>query len=202
MTKVMTEASMSLDGYVSGPDFSGFDLLFQWYERGDVVVETADPELTFRLTEVSSTYWHRLIAETGALVVGRTLFDHVEGWGGRHPMDVPVVLLSHSVPDGWPRADAPFHVVTEGGIERAVAVARDLAGDKNVVLNSGTIATQALEAGLLDEVCVDLVPVILGAGTPFFTTPANAPYTLDGPLSVAEGDRVTHLRYRVRYGER
>ncbi|PRH78546.1 deaminase [Streptomyces solincola] len=201
MGKVVTGASMSLDGYVSGPGQSGFDRLFQWYGNGRVTVETADPGLTFQLTDVSAAHWRRLVAETGALVVGRKLFDFTEGWGGRHPMDVPVVLLSHSVPEGWPREDAPFHFVTDGGIERAVAVARDLAGGKNVVVNSGTMATQALEAGLLDEVGIDLVPVILGDGTPFFIAPADAPYTLEGPVSIAEGDRVTHLRYRVRYDD-
>ncbi|GAA4888363.1 dihydrofolate reductase family protein [Streptomyces coeruleoprunus] len=202
MAKVCTGASMSLDGYISGPGETGFDKLFKWYENGDITVETTHPELTFHLTEVSATHWRRLIAETGALVVGRKLFDITQGWGGDHPMGVPVVVVTHSVPDGWPREGAPFHFVTEGGtegIERAVALARELAGDKNVVVNAGTIAQQCLDARLLDEVGIDLVPVLLGGGTPFFTDLKGAPYELEGPVAIAEGKDVTHLRYRVRY---
>ncbi|MET9799188.1 dihydrofolate reductase family protein [Streptomyces sp. NPDC006368] len=199
ITKVYTGASMSLDGYISGPDETGFDKLFKWYENGDVTIETTHPELTFRLTDVSATHWRRIVQKTGALVVGRKLFDQTQGWGGNHPMGVPVVVVTHSVPDGWPRPDAPFHFVTEG-VERAVALARELAGEgKHVGVNAGTIAQQCLDAGLLDEVGVDLVPVLLGGGTPFFTDLKGAPYEFEGPISLAEGKDVTHLRYRVRY---
>ncbi|OKK05855.1 deaminase [Streptomyces sp. CB03234] len=198
-TKIYTGASMSLDGYISGPDETGFDKLFAWYDSGEVTVETTHPELTLHLTEVSATHWHRLVQETGALVVGRKLFDLTGGWGGNHPMGVPVVVVTHSVPDGWPREGAPFHFVTEG-VEPAVALARRLAGDgKHVGVNGGTIAQQCLDAGLLDEVGIDLVPVLLGGGTPFFRDLKGAPYELEGPVSIAEGKGVTHLRYRVRY---
>ncbi len=66
-------------------------------------------------------------------------------------------------------------------------------------LNSGTIASQALSARLLDEVWIDLVPVILGGGTPFFDSLEGAPFELEGPVSIAEDVSVTHLRYEVRY---
>ncbi|MER7829365.1 dihydrofolate reductase family protein [Streptomyces sp. NPDC095602] len=201
MPEVFTAASMSLDGYVSGPGESGFDTLFAWYGNGDVVVETTHPDLTFRLTEVSAAYFRRTAARTGAIVVGRKLFDVTDGWGGEHPLGVPVVVVTHKVPDGWPRKGAPFHFVTDGGtegVERAVALARELAGGKDVAVNAGTIAQQCLDAGLLDAVAIDLVPVLLGGGTPFFTGLAGAPYELEGPVSVAEGRQVTHLRYRVR----
>ena len=79
-----------------------------------------------------------------------------------------------------------------------MAKASELAGDKVVGVNGGTIASQCLDAGLLDEVWVDLVPVILGAGTPFFASLGAAPHVLEGPISVTEGLDVTHLRYRVR----
>jgi dihydrofolate reductase len=109
-----------------------------------------------------------------------------------------VVVLTHKVPDGWPREDAPFTFVTDG-IENAVAKAKELAGDKVVGVNGGTIASQCLEARLLDEVWIDLVPVLLGGGTPFFDQLRNVPVELEGPVSVVEGVDVTHLRYRVRY---
>jgi dihydrofolate reductase len=196
MTKVYTGASMSLDGYISGPDETGFEHLFRWFGNGDVVVETTQPELTMRLTPVSAEHWRGIVEGTGAIVVGRRLFDLTGGWGGNHPMGVPVVVLTHSVPDGWPREDAPFTFVTEG-IERAVETAKGIAGDKAVGVNGGTMARQALEAGLIDEIGIDLVPVLLGGGTPFFDHVDGAPYVLEGPISVVRGVDVTHLRYRV-----
>lgn len=196
MTKILTGATMSIDGYIAGPDESGFDRLFQWYGNGEVAIETAMPDLGFRLTPASAEHWRGLVATTGALVVGRHLFDITSGWGGRHPMDVPVVVLTHSVPDGWEREGDSFVFVTEGGIEAAVARARELAGEQNVVVNGGQMATQALQASLLEEIGVDLVPVLLGGGTPFFDR-LGGPVDLEGPISVVEGEAVTHLRYRV-----
>jgi dihydrofolate reductase len=199
MSKVFTGASMSLDGYISGPAETGFEHLFKWYGNGDVEVPTTKPEMTMRMTAVSAEHQRRMADMTGALVVGRKLFDFTDGWGGNPPMGKPVVVLTHSVPDGWPRDDAPFTFVTEG-IERAVAVASELAGDKVVGVNGGTIARQCLDAGLLDEIWVDLVPVLLAGGTPFFEQLAAAPVELEGPVSVDHGRDVTHLRYRVRKG--
>jgi dihydrofolate reductase len=197
MSKVYTGASMSLDGYISGPNESGFDQLFKWYGNGDVEVPTARPDLTMRMSPVSAEHFRSIVAMSGALVVGRRLFDVTNGWNGRHPMDVPVVVLTHEPPADWPE-DPPFTFVTDG-IESAIERAKTIAGDKVVGVNGGTIASQALNAGLLDEVWIDLVPVLLGAGTPFFADLANAPAELEGPLSVTEGVDVTHLRYRVRY---
>ena len=194
MTKIISGATMSLDGYIAGPDETGFDRLFQWYGNGDVELPSANPDVSFRLTEASAAVWREVLATTGALVVGRHLFDITKGWGGRHPIDVPVVVLTHNVPDGWESEN--FHFVTEGGIEAAVAKARELAGSKNVVVNGGQMAKQALQAGLLDEIGVDLVPVLLGGGTPFFDA-IGAPVDLEGPISTVQGDAVTHLRYRV-----
>ncbi|HEX5618670.1 MAG TPA: deaminase [Solirubrobacteraceae bacterium] len=196
MSTVYTGASMSLDGYISGPGESGFEHLFQWYGNGEVEVPTGDPNMTLRMTDVSADHWRATLELTGSLVVGRKLFDAMGGWGGKHPADKPVVVLTHrEAPEGWD--DKPFTFVT-GGIEQAIAVASDLAGHKGVGLNGGTIASQALDAGLLDEVWVDLVPVLLGGGTPFFSALGTVPVALEGPISVTEGTNVTHMRYRVR----
>jgi len=196
MSKVYTGASMSLDGYISGPGESGFDHLFEWYFNGDVEFPTAS-DMTFKLSPVSADYLHSYVDQTGSLVVGRRLFDLVKGWGGRHPLDRTVVVLTHSVPEGWAPADENFVFVSEG-IEAAVATAAEIAGDRIVGVNGGTIARQCLNAGLLDEIWVDLVPVLLGGGTPFFEQLGTAPVLLDGPVSIIPGDRVTHLRYQVR----
>jgi dihydrofolate reductase len=197
MSTVYTGASMSLDGYIAGPHETGFEHLFKWYGNGDVVVTTTHEDLTMRLTPVSAEHFRTILEVTGAIVVGRKLFDLTDGWGGNHPMGCPVVVVTHSVPDGWPREGAPFTFVTDG-IEAAVERAGELAGDKVVGVNGGTIARQCLDAGLLDEIWVDLVPVLLGGGTPFFEQLAGAPVVLEGPTSVVEGVDVTHLRYRVR----
>lgn len=197
MSKVYTGASMSLDGYIAGPGETGFEHLFKWYGNGDVVVPTTHPEMTFRTTAASAEHLRKLTDMTGALVVGRRLFDSTDAWGGNHPLGKPVVVVTHSVPEGWPRDDAPFTFVTDG-IERAIEQAKALAGDKIVGVNGGTIAQQCLDAGLLDEIWVDLVPVLLGGGTPFFDQLKRVPVELEGPDSVVEGSDVTHLRYRVR----
>jgi dihydrofolate reductase len=197
MSKVFTGTSMSLDGYIAGPADSGFEHLFKWYGNGDVAVPTADPAMTMQMTQASAERFRAVRDMTGAIVVGRKLFDFTGGWGGNHPLGVPVVVLTHSVPDGWPRDDAPFTFVSEG-IERAVEVADELAGDEVVGLNGGVIASQALDAGLLDEIWVDLVPVLLGGGMPFFSALAKVPVELEGPTSTVQGRDVTHLRYRVK----
>ncbi|MEU1245658.1 dihydrofolate reductase family protein [Micromonospora arida] len=158
---------------------------------------TADPELTFRTSATSARHLRALTERTGALVVGRRLFDITSGWGGRHPLDVPVVVVTHRVPEGWAPENDSFVFVTDG-IESAIARAKAIAGDKEVGVNGGTIAAQVVEAGLLDEVHVELVPVLLGAGVPLFADLKIAPLQLDGPFSVVEGDGVTHLAYRVR----
>ena len=195
MTTVSTGATMSLDGYIAGPAESGFDLLFRWYGNGDVEVPSANPNVSFRLNERSAARFKNLIESTGVLVVGRHLFNVTNGWDGMHPMGVPVIVVTHSVPDGWPREGAPFEFVTDG-IEAAIARAKEIAGDKSVGVNGGTIARQCLELGLLDEIWVDLAPVLLGGGTPFFGQLANAPVELEGP-EIIEGKDVTHLRFKV-----
>jgi dihydrofolate reductase len=196
MSKVTTGATMSLDGFIAGPNHDGFDYLFKWYNRGDVEIPTGDPQMTFRTSAASAEHLRKLLERHGALVVGRTLYNITNGWGGRHPMNVPTVVLTHKRPDDRPEDDENF-VFVSTGIEDAVAKAKELAGGKDVGLNGGTIARQALDAGLLDEVHVDLVPVLLGDGIPFFGQIAGAPVEFEGPISVVEGDGVTHIAYRV-----
>lgn len=105
-------------------------------------------------------------------------------------------VVSHSVPQGWPRADDPFTFFTDG-VENAVAQAKAVAGDKVVASASASIAQQYLNAGLLNEIAVSVIPVLLGEGIPFFANLSRAPVVLDGP-TVIEGIGVTHLTYRVR----
>jgi dihydrofolate reductase len=198
MGKVSTSGSMSLDGYIAGRDESGFDLLFQWYGNGDVEIPTASPDVPpMRMSAASAKLLQQEWGSTGALVVGRHLYDMTNAWGGRHPMDVTTVVLTHHPPQDRPAADESFVFVTEG-IEAAVARAKAIAGDKNVVVNGGQIARQCLEAGLLDEVGIELIPVVLGGGTPLFADLGATPAQFEGPIKVVEGTGVIHLRYRVK----
>jgi dihydrofolate reductase len=135
----------------------------------------------------------------GALVCGRTLFEVAEGWQGRHTLDVPVVVVTHHVPTDWVDAhpDAPFSFVVDG-VEAAVAQAQHLAGDRVVAVAGGTIARQCLDLGLLDEVAVDLVPVVMGEGNrPFFGRLSSEEVLLGNPTVCVQGDRVTHLVFPV-----
>lgn len=119
-----------------------------------------------------------------------------QGWGGRHPFGTPVFVVTHQVPSGWPRDDAPFTIVTEG-VESAVAQAKEVAGDKTVGVAGPNVIQQCLNAGLLDELTIELVPVLLGEGIRFFDKLTDPPVMFENP-TVIEGDRVTHLTYQVR----
>ncbi|OBA48426.1 deaminase [Nocardia sp. 852002-20019_SCH5090214] len=198
MATVVCGASMSLDGYIAGPDESGFEHLFAWYEAGDRTYPSTHPEVRFSLTDVDYDHVSAYLDAVGVFVVGRRLFDLTDGWGGVHPFDRPIVVVTHHIPQEWidSHPGAPFTFVTDG-IEAAVERAALLAGGRAVGVNGGTMARQALEAGLLDEIWIDLVPVLLGGGTPMFDHLGAAPQLLEDPVVVA-GSRVTHLRYRVR----
>lgn len=200
MGKVIALASMSLDGYISKDD-NTIGRLFDWLQNGEVELTTATEGMTVNLSPQSAKHWEQWVSSLGALVCGRTLFDFTDGWGGRHTMDVPVVVVTHRVPTDWVEAhpDAPFHFVTDG-IETAVAKAKtsqELAGYRDVTVSAGTMARQCLELGLLDEVAVDLVPVVMGKGRPFFGEMPIEDVPLGDPTSCVQGDRVTHLRFPV-----
>ena len=199
MGKVSAGATMSLDGFIAGPNESGFDLLFKWYAAGDVEVPMPHDSPGVPAPRVSAASAELLLQEQaswGALVVGRHLYDFTNAWGGRHPLGVTTVVLTHRPPDDRPQEDENFVFVTEG-IEAAVARAKAIAGDRNVAVNGGQMARQALEAGLLDEIGVELVPVILGEGKRLFEELQTGPLEFEGPTLVVEGQGVTHLRYRV-----
>ncbi|MDQ0380352.1 dihydrofolate reductase family protein [Amycolatopsis thermophila] len=195
MSKVIANMSMSLDGFIADPG-DGIDQLFGWMGNGEVEVPTAVEWATFRMSPASAEYMRSAMAGVGALIAGRHLFDITQGWGGRHPLGVPVVVVTHEPPADWPHTET-FTFVS--GVEEAVRVASDLAGDKDVVVASAKIAQQVLDAGLLDAINVDQVPVLLGEGVRWFENLGKAPVHLSDP-TVIEGNGVTHLAYEVRRG--
>lgn len=194
MATVIASFSMSLDGFVADPS-DAVGPLFDWYGNGDVEVRWPGNDMVSHTTPASAGYLREVIDSAGALLAGRRLFDHTGGWGGSHPLGVPVFVVSHSVPDGWPRDDAPFTFVTDG-VGSAVAQAKEVAGDRIVGVGGPNVAQQCLDAGLIDEVH-GLVPVLLGGGIRFFDGAQGAPVALDDP-TVIEGRRVTHLRYPLQ----
>jgi dihydrofolate reductase len=195
MGKVITQASMSLDGYIA--DLSdNVGPLLDWYSNGDVEVTGADPDLVFRVSAPSANYLREVWANIRASVIGRRLFDLANGWNGRPPVGEAVFVVTHQAPTDWDFPEAPFTFVTDG-VESAVAQAKSFAADKDVSVSAGNIGGQAFEAGLVDEVRVDLAPVVLGAGKRYFGDYGGSPLLLENP-QVVQGDRVTHLHYRLR----
>ena len=201
MTKVVSSASMSLDGFVAGPN-DEVGPLFDWYEAGDVPWTSAAGDLTFHLTQRDADYWRGWVGRLGALVVGRRLFDITDGWKGTHPLGVPVVVLTHEQPEGWGYPGGTVEFVT-GGIHDAVARAREIAGAADVGVAAGEIASQCVAEGLLDEVAVDLVPCFLGVGRPYFTEAAGEVVLGDATTVVAgSASRTSSTRCGAADGRR
>jgi dihydrofolate reductase len=195
MGKVITQASMSLDGFIADPN-DQVGPLFDWYSNGDVEVSGSDPNMVFHTSAASAEYLRKAWSNVVADVIGRRLFDITNGWHGNPAVGEAVFVVTHEPPTDWPFPDAPFTFVTDG-VESALAQAQAFAGARDVSISAGNIAGQAFRAGLIDEVLIDLVPVVFGAGVRYFGDYDNLPLLLDDP-EIVQGDRVTHLRYRVR----
>ncbi|MFC0627870.1 dihydrofolate reductase family protein [Kribbella deserti] len=195
MSKVIADMSMSLDGFVARPDDS-IEPVAGWFFGGDVEVPTATPGFSFQAPAPSADMLRDALSGVGALLTGRRNFDLAKGWGGQHPMGVPVVVLTHEPPSEW-RDNKNFVFVTDG-IKSAVAQAKAIAGDKIVGVATPDMVRQCLEARLLDAVHINLVPVVLGQGVPYFANLAETPITLETP-EVIESQGVTHLTYQVTY---
>jgi dihydrofolate reductase len=194
MGKVIAEFTMSLDGFIAGPN-DEVDRLFRWYFSGDTEFPRADGAVVFKVSRASAALLQKAWGALGAIVTGRRDFDVSRAWGGKPPLDVPTFIVSHTVPQEWAGPDSPFTFVTDG-VESAIAKASHAAGDKDVGVGGTTITQQCLRAGLLDELQIDLAPVLLGDGIRLFDQIGPDPIDLES-LGVIEGTGVTHLRFRV-----
>jgi dihydrofolate reductase len=196
MSKVIALMSMSLDGFVADRN-DGVAEVFDWYmSSGDVEFHTggADP-MTFNVSEPSAVHLRSLWSELGAVLTGRRTFDVAQGWGGNHAWG-PAFVLTHHIPDGWPRPGSTVHFVTDG-IESAVNQAKAAAAGKSVAVHGADTIQQLLNAGLLDELHIDVAALLLGSGVRLFDRLAGTPAVLGNPTVIA-GVGVTHLRYLVR----
>ena len=195
MSKVVAFMSMSLDGYVADAN-DGVAEVFDWYFSGDIEVPIASPtmSMTFHVSAPDAVHLRDLMAEVGAMLTGRRTFEIADGWGGQHPWG-PAFVVTHDVPEGWPRPGSTVQFVTDG-IESAVAAARSAAGPKSVLVHGAQTIQQCLDAGLLNEIHIDLAAVLLGAGVRLFDHLGNTPVILGNP-TVVTGVGVTHLRNPV-----
>jgi dihydrofolate reductase len=202
MGKITTGFSMSVDGFVAGPNDGpdnslgdGGDRLFTWYFSGDTIVEVPLGEGNMKMSREGGDMVKEAARTAGVLVTARRTFDIAHAWGGRHPMDVPIVVLTHRIPSEWVKDGSPFTFVTDG-IESTIQKAREIAGDKDVVIGAPSVVKQALNAGLLDVIHIDLVPLLLGSGIRLFDALQIDPVDLrldDAKL----GSGVLHLTYSV-----
>jgi len=200
--KVATGLTMSLDGFIAGPnDGPGQPLgeggmrLFDWYSSGDTDYEMPGTEMVFRVSPASADLLREAHGTMGAFVTGRRTFDIANGWGGSPPLGVPSFVVTHTVPQEWVYEGSPFTFVTDG-VESAIQQARAVAGGKTVAVGAASLAQQCLKLGLLDEIQIHLVPVLLGEGVRLFDHLGGEPIELES-TRVIETPGVTHLTFRV-----
>ena len=197
MARVIMQAVVSVDGCIAYPDDS-VGPLFDWYFNGDTELIAEASGWTFRVSLTSAEYVQPIWDAIKVTVIGRHLFDTTNGWDGKPAAGDELVVVTHRpLPEEWLAAhpDAPFH--TAGSVEEGIALAKKLAGDGLVDVTAGDIGGQAFSAGLVDEVAMDVVPVVLGEGVRFFGSHAGT-VLLEDPDRVVQGDRVLHLHYTVR----
>ena len=192
MGKVVMYSSVSVDGFVADENDQPGPL-FDWLLSGDVPLdESGELKVSQSSYDYVRPYWDQI----GVTLVGRHVFDMTDGWDGKPPsgIDHVVVVTHRPPPEGW-RPEAPFHFAD--GIEAAMAKAQELAGERTVEVSAGDVAGQVLAAGLVDEVAMDVAPVVLGSGKRYFGS-VDGQHLLEDPHVVIQGERVLHLRYRVR----
>jgi len=170
--------------------------LFDWYWSGDVVVPSAQANMSFSVDAASGPMLQELMSGCGAVVAGRRLFDQTDGWNDNHPVGAPVVVVTHRPPPEGAEERFPRTRFT-GSIDEAIATAKQIAGEKFVTIASADIIQQALNLGLVDELCISQVPVLFGSGIRYFGELVRGHVMLEDPI-VVEGARALHLRYPVR----
>jgi len=161
----LTGLSVGPNDDAAAPMGHGGERLLAWYVAGDTEYRLPGTDLVFMVSAQTADFLRETRETTGALVFGRRTFDLTHGWGGKHPLDVPVFVVSSSVPQEWVYEGSPFRFVTDG-LESALEQAQAVAGDKDVGVGAASIVQQCIRAGLLDEIHLDLVPVLLGRHPP------------------------------------
>ncbi len=197
MGKVVAGITMSLDGYITGPDDrpgrglgTGGERLHYWVFGGPW---SYDEEPRGEATGLDKRFLEEAMSNVRAVVGGRGTYDAAGAWGGHNPWDIPFFILTHRTQD-QPPEESGFEFV--GDLDTAMHAARAAAGDKDVsVMGGADTIRQALAAGYVDELTVIVAPVVLGAGKRLFDG-SEGDVELE-QVSAAQSDFVTFLTYRV-----
>jgi dihydrofolate reductase len=201
MGAVVVDLTVSLDGFIAGSDDGpelplgrGGERLFTWMSAGP---ESNRVEQRLAPPDASKVVVDEWMTEGGAIISGRRTFDIANGWKDGHPIDVPIFVVTHEAPTHgeW----SPRVSFVTDGVERALELAQQAAGDLKVSVSGADIAQQLLRAGKLDEIQVSVVPLLLGGGVRLFDHVGPEPIALE-QTRVIPSEGVTHLRYRVVRG--
>lgn len=198
--QVAAAVAVSLDGFIAGPDDSpeqplglGGERLFTWFEDGDTAGRFYP---WMNMSAESAAAFDGFIARIGAVITGRRTYDIARAWEGEGEVPgAPLFVVTHQVPDQVPQADPPYTFVTDG-IASAVRQALAAAKGKDVRLMGASIIRQCLQAGLLGELTIELVPVVLGRGIRLLDGLEPSAISLD-LIRVVDAPGVTHLTYDV-----
>lgn len=206
MGTVIMHNVVSLDGFIAD-EKDDVGPLHEWYFSGNTpIVDGGDQQdderfdhsgagNAFKVSRASADYVRSMWEAIGVIVMGRHLFDLVNGWEGEPPTGDHVVVVSHRPkPEGW-HPEASYHFVDDPAA--AIDKAQELAGERTIAVNAGEVGGQILAAGLVDEVAMDIVPVVFGSGKRYFGS-IDGQHLLDDPHVVIPGDRVLHLKFKVR----
>jgi dihydrofolate reductase len=190
MGKVILNVSMSLDGYIAGPNHSvskgmgdGGERLHEWMFQGA------------KTHSINADVVKEIFNTSGAFLMGRRWFDHGEKVWGASTFGMPVFVVTHRMRETIVKGRDTFHFVTDG-IESALRQAKAAAGDKNVITGGADLPRQLLKAGLVDEIQISQVPVLLGNGIPLFDATIRKHIELER-IRIIEAPDVTHIRFRV-----
>ncbi len=201
MSATVLYMSMSLDGFIAGPNAGpgnglgdGGEVLHEWFFAG-VGDDSGHEQAASGLTGINRRIADEVMA-TGAVVAGRGTFEPAGGWEGDHHDDVPIYILSRHARPEWAAQWPNVHYVSD--LAAAMREARRGAGDRNVLVHGAGIAQRALALGVLDEIEISLVPVLLGGGRPLFEHLDDMHYALERTRLLEGEHGVTHLHYRVR----
>lgn len=201
MGKVVFNMTVSVDGFVAGPNDSpdnglgdGGGPLFNWYFRGDTEIVLSEGTPPLKISKQSAKILQESVSRLGAGIWGRKTFNIAHAWGG-HPPGSPAFIVTHHIPQEWVYEGSPFIFVSDG-VESAVRQAKEAAADKDVVICTASILQQALNADLVDELHLDVAPMILGQGVRLFDHLNLGPIHLER-IHAIEAPNVTHVAFHI-----
>jgi dihydrofolate reductase len=189
------DVTMSLDGFIAGPDDSP-GKIFDWYFTGDTPSAYSSDSIPFKLSHEDAKLFDEGIPMVGAIVAGRRTYEVSKAWEGSFFFPAPFFVLTHKAPDRVPRGTTKFTFVTDG-IESAIKQAKAAAGGKTVGVMGANTAKQCIEAGFLDAMRVHIAPYLLGDGVRLFDYLGTHLVELERTGVIESSSGVTHLFFNV-----